>query len=97
MPGPRPSLCTFPDAFVQEARDAVRRRTLALQTVQRYRLVLLLHEDPSLGNEDASLMVGLSARQVQRWRGRWARGDWSVDDLPGRGRKAAFSPARPGL
>jgi hypothetical protein len=93
MPGPRPSPCTFPDDFVQEARDTVRRRTVAVRSVQRFQLVLVLQQQPSLSNEEAGAVVGLSARQVQRWRSRWAAGDFSVDDCPGRGRKAAFSPA----
>ncbi len=93
MPGPRPVLCTFPEDFLQEAIDTVGRRTVAVQTVQRFRLVLLLHERPSLGNDEAAAAVGLSARQVQRWRSRWATGDFSVEDHPGRGRKAAFSPS----
>ena len=97
MPGPRPARCTFPDAFVQEARASVRRRTVAVQVVQRFRLVLLLHEQPRLRNEDAADAVGLSARQVQRWRNRWAAGDFSVEDHPGRGRKPAFSPAGPSV
>jgi hypothetical protein len=93
MPGPRPRSCTFPADFLQEASDTVRRRTVAIQTVQRFRLVLLLEQHPSLSNEEAGRIVDLSARQVQRWRSRWAAGDFSVDDRPGRGRKAAFSPA----
>ncbi len=92
MPGPRPALCTFPDDFVQEALDNVSRRTVAVQTIQRFRLVLLLHEQPSLGNDEAAEAVGLSARQVQRWRSRWAAGDFSIEDHAGRGRKPAFSP-----
>src|SRR5271165_1638593 len=91
MPGPRPALCTFPEDFLQEALDTVSRRTVAVQNVQRFRLVLLLHERPSLGNDEAAAAVGLSTRQVQRWRSRWAGGDFSVEDHPGRGRKAAFS------
>jgi Homeodomain-like domain len=93
MPGPSPALCTFPADFVQEALDTVSRRTVAVQTVQRFRLVLLLHEQPTLRNDEAGEAVGLSARQVQRWRSRWAAGDFSIDDLSGRGRKAAFSPS----
>ena len=93
MPGPVPTRCTFPDVFVQDAIEIVRRRTAAVQVVQRYRLVLLLQEQPSLGNEDAAEAVGLSPRQVQRWRSRWASGDFSIADLPGRGRKPAFSPS----
>ena len=68
------------------------RRTAAVQTVQRFRLVLLLHEQPSLRYDEAAEAVGLSARQVQRWRSRWAAGDFSIEDHSGRGRKAAFPP-----
>src|SRR5713101_3312364 len=97
MPGPLPTRCTFPDDFVQDALETVRRRTAAVQVVQRYRLVLLLHELPNLRNEDAAETVGLSLRQVQRWRSRWAAGDFSIEDHPGRGRKPAFSPAGPSV
>ena len=92
MPGPAPALCIFPPEFVQEARDTVR-RTVAVQTAQRFRLVLLLHDHPSLSSDEAADVVGLSARQVQRWRSRWAAGDFSTEDRRGRGRKAAFSPS----
>ena len=92
MPGPVPARCTFPDDFLQDALDMVRRRTAAVQVVQRYCLVLLLHEQPNLRNEDAAEVVGLSPRQVQRWRRRWASGDFSIEDQCGRGRKPAFSP-----
>ena len=97
MPGPQPARCNFPDDFVQEALDTVRRRTAAVQVVQRFRLALLLHEHPGLRNEDAAKAVGLSLRQVQRWRRRWAAGDFSIEDHPGRGRKPAFSPAGPSV
>jgi hypothetical protein len=93
MPGPMPARCIFPDDFVQDAFDAVRRRTVAVQVVQRFRLVLLFHDEPDLSNEDAAEAVGLSPRQVQRWRSRWATGDFSIEDLPGRGRKPNFSPS----
>ena len=95
MPGPLPAPCTFPPAFLQEAFATVRQRTAAVQNVQRFRLVLLCHENPSLRNEEAAQAVGLSIRQVQRWRSRWANGDFSINDQPGRGRKPTFSPARP--
>jgi hypothetical protein len=100
MRGPSPTVCTFPDAFLQQARATVRRRTATVQAVQRYRLALLLHEQPALNNEGAAQQVGLSARQVQRWRQRWSAGEFSIADRAGRGRKPRFSPAgarpRPG-
>ena len=93
MPGPTPAACNFPDDFVQDALAAVRRRTAAVQVVQRYRLALLLHEHAGMRNTDAAEAVGLSLRQVQRWRSRWAAGNFSIEDHPGRGRKLVFSPA----
>ena len=97
MPGPQPARCNFPDDFLQEALDTVRRRTAAVQVVQRFRLTLLLHEQPDIRNEDASKAVGLSLRQVQRWRSRWAAGDFSIEDRSGRGRNPAFSPTGPSV
>ena len=93
MRGPRPAPCIFPKVFLQEALATVGRRTASVQEVQRFRLVLLLHERPSLSHEDTAEVVGLSARQVQRWRRRWVAGDFTIDDHPGRGRKPDFSPA----
>ena len=93
MPGPTSALCIFPDEFLQEAHDTIRRRTVPVQAVQRFRLVLLLHDDPSLSSDKAAAQVGMSSRQVQRWRSRWVAGDFSTEDRAGRGRKAAFSPS----
>ena len=95
MRGPRPTSCIFPEDFLQEARRTVRRRTVLWQDVQRFRLVLVLHENPEIGDEIAGERVGLSARQVRRWRQRWLTGDFTVGDREGRGRKAAFSPDGP--
>lgn len=91
--GPKPTPCTFPEDFLQEARVAIRRRTVAVQTAQRFRLVLLLHEHPDLSHDDAARIVGLSSRQVQRWRQRWAAGEFDIKDREGRGRRPVFSPA----
>ncbi len=83
----------FPDDFLQRARIEVRRRTASYQSVQRYKLALLLHENGHLNNEEAGRYVGLSGRQVLRWRKRWDAGDFSVEDRRGRGRKPVFSAA----
>ena len=92
MPGPSPAACTFSDDFVQVALDTVRRRTVAVQVVQRFRLALLLREQPDMKNDKAAKEVGLSARQVQRWRSRWAAGDFSIEDRAGRGASPFFPP-----
>ena len=85
----------FPDEFLQQARCEVRRKTATYRSVQRFQLVLLLHEHPQIGHDEAGHRVGFSGDQVRRWRKRWVRGDFSVDDVSGRGRSAAFSPAGP--
>ena len=93
MPGPLSAFCpAFPEEFLVTARTTLRQKTAPHQLVQRSRLVLLLHENPHLAQETAGRQVGLSGRQVLRWRQRWAAGDFSLDDIPGRGCKAAFSP-----
>ncbi len=93
MPGPPSPFCpSFSEEFLDQARRAVRSRTTEYRLVQRFQLALLLHHQPRLPNEEAGDRVGLSGRQVRRWRQRWAAGDFVVEDLPGRGRKARFSP-----
>jgi Homeodomain-like domain len=93
--GPRPTPCIFPEYFLQEARETVRRRSAAVRDVQRAHLVLWLHDHPDWSPDEAAESVGLSARQVQRWRRRWVAGDFSIEDETGRGRKPIFSPAGP--
>jgi hypothetical protein len=93
MPGPAPTFCpVFPEDFLQQAHMAVRCKTAAHQSIQRFQLALLLHEEPHVAHEEAGQRVGLSGCQVRRWRKRWAAGDFSVGDKSGRGRKACFSP-----
>jgi len=93
MPGPASTFCpVFPEDFLRQAYVEVRRKTASHQSVQRFQLALLLHEAPHLGHEEAGQRVGLSGRQVRRWRQRWATGDFAVTDASGRGRKAVFSP-----
>ena len=93
MSGPLSAFCPqFPEDFLAAVRATLRRKTAPYQLVQRCRLVLLLQETPHLAQQEAGRLVGLSGRQVLRWRQRWAARDFSVDDATGRGRKAAFSP-----
>jgi Homeodomain-like domain len=97
MPGPSPlDRPTFPDQFLEECRSLVRRRTVPHDRRQRARLVFLLHESPGLSNVAAGALVELHAHSVQRWRRRWACGNFSLADRAGRGRKPAFSPSRSG-
>jgi hypothetical protein len=93
MSGPLSAFCPqFPQDFLVTVHATLRRKTAPFQLVQRCRLVLVLHDNPHLSQEEAGRRVGLSGRQVLRWRQRWTAGQFSLDDAPGRGRKAAFSP-----
>ena len=96
MPGPTPLYrpC-FPVEFLIEARLLSRRRTAPAHLRQRASLVVLLHEQPELSNVEAGSRVGLHPNSVRLWRKRWAEGRFALQDRPGRGRKPAFSPARP--
>ena len=95
MPGPVPARCTFPDDFLQErTRHRSTAYRLRFRIVQRFRLVLLFHEQPSLQNEDAcgrSSAFPLGRSNVGEVAG--PAGDFSIEDRPGRGRKPAFSPS----
>jgi len=93
MAGPNPIYCpTFPSEFLELARKEARRKTAPQRSVQRSRLALLIHEHPNWDQECLGREVGLSGRQVHRWRKRWAAGDFSLSDVAGRGCKPDFSP-----
>jgi hypothetical protein len=94
MAGPHPFFCPwFPEPFLEMARKEVRRKTASHRSVQRSQLAILVHAHPDWDQERLGHHVGLSARQVQRWRKRWAAGNFSLEDVAGRGRKADFSPS----
>jgi hypothetical protein len=96
MPGPSPRYRPdFPIDFVEHAQRIVRQRTVAYQLRQRAMLVLLLHADPLLSNVQAAAEVHLHPNAVRYWRRRWAQGAFFLDDDPGLGRKARFSPPGP--
>jgi transposase-like protein len=96
MRGPLPSYRPeFPPPFLEQAETIAGQRTVPYQLRQRAALVLLLSQQPLVSNSEAAQRVQLHPRSVRRWRHRWATGDLALDDKPGRGRKAAFSPSGP--
>ncbi len=93
MPGPSPSYRpAFTPDFLAQAHALIRRRTARYQLRQRAGLALLLHHQPLLSNPEAAARVRLHPNSVRLWRKRWADGDLTLQDGPGRGRKAEFSP-----
>ena len=96
MRGPLPSYRpAFPPTFLEQAATIAWQRTVPYQVRQRAALVLLLSQQPLVSNGEAAQRVQLHPRSVRRWRHRWATGDFSLDDKPGRGREADFSPSGP--
>jgi hypothetical protein len=97
MPGPLPRYRpSFTPEFLAEARRLVAARTAASHLRQRAELVVLLHEHPLITNAELGARLDLHPNCVRRWRQRWARGQLSLHDAPGRGRKPTFSPPGPG-
>ena len=87
MRGPLPSYRPeFPPTFLEQAATSAGQRTVAYQLRQRATLVLLLHSQPLVSNGEAAQRVQLHLCSVQRWRRRWAQGDFALEDQPGRGR-----------
>jgi hypothetical protein len=71
MPHHRP---TFTEEFLAEARRLVPARTQAAHRRQRARLVLLLHEQPSIANAQAATQFDLHPHGIRRWGRLWANG-----------------------
>ncbi len=98
MCGPLPSYRPeFPSTFLEQAEQIARQRTVPYQLRQRAALVLLLSHQPLVSNSEAAQRVQLHPRSVRRWRHRWVQGDFALEDKPGRGRNADFSPSGPRL
>ena len=83
----------FPPEFVEQARRLVPQRTVGHHLWQRATLVLLLHDQPLVSNSTAAVQVHLHPNSVRLWRQRWANGDYTRNDTPGRGSKPRFSPS----
>jgi hypothetical protein len=93
MPGPLPVYRPdFSAEFLAQARVLAGRRTVRYQLRQRAELALLLHGQPLMSSPEAAALVRLHPNSVRTWRKRWAAGDFTLQDEPGRGRKAEFSP-----
>jgi DNA-directed RNA polymerase specialized sigma24 family protein len=93
VPGPLPQYRPiFPDEFVAQAQRLARARSATVQLHQRARLVLLLHEFPSLSNVEAAALIDLHPNSIRLWRQRWAAGHFTFEDEKGRGRQPVFSP-----
>ena len=93
MRGPLPSYCpVFPSTFLEQAEKMVRQRTVGTSCGNEPTWCCSCITKPLVSNSEAAERVQLHLRSVQRWRRRWATGDFVLEDEPGRGPKADFSP-----
>src|SRR5262252_3856679 len=83
----------FPPEFLAEALALPRQRKVSFQLRQRAALVCLLQREPQVSHWEAAAETQMAVDSVRRWRRRWALGDFSLEDRPGRGRKPDFSPS----
>jgi len=61
--------------------------------VQRAQLALFLHAQPALDNVALAQQLGQHPNWVYKWRKRWIKHGFSLEDQKGRGRKPFFFPA----
>lgn len=95
--GPKPIFQPrFPPEQVTQARHMAARHTEAHVKVLRARMVLALAAQPTLSTPQLARQVGVHEQTARKWRRRWAREGFSLEDRPGRGRKPAFSPCAGG-
>jgi hypothetical protein len=100
MPTPRPAYePVFGPADVAALATMVRKGTLAHRLVQRAKLALLLHRQPTIASAAAARQLGQHPSWVRTWRKRWATRGFSLAalaDQPRSGRPPTVSPPRPG-
>jgi hypothetical protein len=65
---------------LEQAETIAEQRTVPYQLRQRAALVLLWSQQPLVSNREAAQRVQLDPRSARRWRHRWARGAFSLDD-----------------
>ena len=82
----------FTDSQMEQARKVAAQQSAPYRAVLRARLTLVLAQEPGLSHAEAGKRCGLRRTTVYKWRRRWARTGWSLQDAPRPGRPPAFSP-----
>lgn len=94
MRGPAPRYRPHvPPDCVAQARGLVPQRPVGHPLWPRATLVLLVHDHPLGSNRTAAVPVPRPPNAVRLWRRRWAHGDSTRNDPPGRGSTPRLSPA----
>lgn len=93
MPGPSPLYHpVFTVEQVTQAELVARQHQAPHAQVQRAQLALLLHTEPFWDNATLAKRLRQHPLWIRKWRKRWTREDFSLEDKKGRGRKPQFSP-----
>ena len=91
--GPKPVYQPrFSEEEVSQARMVASHHMEAHVRVQRAKMLLLLNGDPEMSTPEVARRVGVHEQTVRKWRRRWFKEGFSLDDRKGRGRKPTFSP-----
>ena len=93
MPGPLPK---YQPHFTAEegaqAQQVVRQYHASHAKVRRAKMVLLLAEDPAIPTPTLAALAGVHQNTALKWRRRWGKEGFSLEDRPRSGRPPQFSP-----
>jgi hypothetical protein len=93
MPLPKPVLIPeFSAAQLAVAQQIAAQTSVPHRRVLRARLTVVLAVEPTLSHREVAHRAGVALGTVRKWRRRWARDGWSLDDAPRSGRPPTFSP-----
>jgi transposase len=93
MPGPKPKhQPQFTPEEIAQAKQKARQHTAPSAEVLRAKRVLILQEEPKIGNAAVAKRLGTHANTVWKWRKRWATEGFTLEDRPRSGRPPVFSP-----
>jgi hypothetical protein len=82
----------FSEEELAEARRIAQAHHAPHAKVIRAKLALLLAKNPAIHHTEAAKELGIHAQTVLKWRRRWCRYGFSLDDTPRPGRPPTFSP-----
>jgi transposase-like protein len=83
---------TFTEEQLAEAKRTAQAHHASHAKVIRARLALLLAANPSLHHTAAAKELGVHEQTILKWRRRWCKHGFSLDDDPRSGRPSFFSP-----
>jgi transposase len=93
MRGPKPVYQPkFTEEQVECAKRLARRHKTPQAKAKRAQLALLLNERPDIDCVSLAKKLGMHEQWVRKWRRRWVREGFSLDDKPRSGRPPRFSP-----